>query len=181
MPSLPSPSPTLFQVVLGGHAPGCLVELHDVRFVAGESIEACLPELGRQWFGTRKGLHVDAYMAVRAIDGWSVSLVSEPPEPRAEQLWFVNLGGYRRDVMAEIHHAGLVVATSEQEARRIAKNRWMQDTLELHTDEWCPVDDCLAIDRVEPQAGPSWFIRLDPHPDGLSQPQAPDWFGYRPF
>ena len=181
MTSIPSPAPNLFQVILGGHAPGCLVELHDVRFVAGESIEACLPELGRQWFGTRKGLHIDAYMAVRAVDGWSVTLVNEPPEPRPEGLWFVNLGGYRRNLMAELHHAGLVVATSLQEAKRLAMQRWMPETLERHPDEWCQVDDCLAVEQVNSQAGPIWHVRLDPHPDGLNQQQVPDWFGYRPF
>ena len=32
--------PKLFLVVLGGRIDGCHVELHDVRFVVGSSIEA---------------------------------------------------------------------------------------------------------------------------------------------
>ena len=46
----------------------------DDYFVAGSSLEATIPELKRQWFGRREGLHLDAYMAVRAIDGWTVRL-----------------------------------------------------------------------------------------------------------
>ena len=48
----------LFLVVLGGRIKGCHVELHDVRWVVGDSIEDTIPELKRQWFGTRRGLHI---------------------------------------------------------------------------------------------------------------------------
>ncbi|MCP9784110.1 hypothetical protein KBY83_12430 [Cyanobium sp. WKJ7-Wakatipu] len=36
--------PELFLAVLGGRAPGCHIELHDVRFVAAATIEGALPE-----------------------------------------------------------------------------------------------------------------------------------------
>ena len=75
-------APSLFLVVLGGRAPGCHIELHDVRFVAAATIEAALPELRRQWFGMREGLDLVSYMAVRAVDGYAVSLGREPSAPR---------------------------------------------------------------------------------------------------
>ena len=83
------PAPTLFLVVLGGRTAGAHIELHDVRFVAGASIDDTLPALRRQWFGARKGLHLDSWMAVRFVDGYRVEL---RPEPFAgpERLWFVN-------------------------------------------------------------------------------------------
>jgi hypothetical protein len=58
--------PSLWLVVLGGRTASSHIELHDVRFVAGPTIDATIPELRRQWFGRREGLHLDAYMAVRA-------------------------------------------------------------------------------------------------------------------
>ena len=69
----PLTAPALFLVVLGGRTATSHIELHDVRFVAGASIDATIPELRRQWFGRREGLHLDSVMAVRAIDGWAVS------------------------------------------------------------------------------------------------------------
>jgi len=27
--------------------------------------------------------------------------------------------------------------------------------------------------------GGCWHVQLTPHPQGASQPQVPDWFGYR--
>jgi hypothetical protein len=171
--------PQLFLVVLGGRTATSNIELHDVRFVAGASIDDTLPELRRQWFGRREGLHLDSYMAVRAIDGWAVSLRREPAAPRPERLWFVNLGAYRPDSLAELHHFGLLVARSPQAAKAAAKRQWLAGSQQQHKDDLCAVDDCLAIEQLELLGGERWHLQLDPHPEGLSQPQVPDWFGYR--
>jgi hypothetical protein len=173
--------PALFLVVLGGRAPGCHIELHDVRFVAGATLEATIPELRRQWFGRREGLHLDAYMAVRAVDGWAVRLGCEPAAPRPERLWFVNLGAYRPDSLAELHQFGLVVARSPQAAKAAAKRQWLRGAMQQHKDDLCAVDDCLEIGQLELLGGERWHVQLEPHPDGLSQSQVPDWFGYRPI
>ena len=171
--------PQLFLVVLGGRTATSHIELHDVRFVAGASIDDTLQELRRQWFGRREGLHLDSFMAVRAIDGWAVSLRREPAAPRPERLWFVNLGGYRPDSLAELHHFGLVVARSPQAAKAAAKRQWLAGSQQQHKDDLCAVDDCLAIEQLELLGGERWHVQLDPHPEGASQPQVPDWFGYR--
>ncbi|UPH91157.1 DUF1543 domain-containing protein [Synechococcus sp. NB0720_010] len=178
----PSPSaPTLFLAVLGGRTASSLIELHDVRFVAGHCIEDTIPELKRQWFGRREGLHLDAYMAVRAIDGWAVSLGREPAAPRPERLWFVNLGAYRPDSLAELHQFGLVVARSSQAAKAAAKRQWLHGALQQHKDDLCAVDDCLALEQLELLGGERWHVQLSPDPEGTSQLQVPDWQGYRPI
>jgi hypothetical protein len=181
MTALPSSAPSLYLVVLGGRTAGSHIELHDVRFVAGRSLEETIPELRRQWFGRREGLHLDAWMVVRAVDGWTVSLRREPAAPRPERLWFVNLGAYRPDALAELHHFGLVVARTPQAAKAAAKRQWLRGALQQHKDDLCAVDDCLAIEQLELLGGECWQVQLEPHPEGLSQPQVPDWFGYRPI
>ncbi len=174
-------SPTLFLAVLGGRSTSSHIELHDVRFVAGRSIEDTLPELRRQWFGRREGLHLDSFMAVRAVDGYAVRLGREPSAPGPERLWFVNLGAYRPDSLAELHHFGLVVASSAVAAKAAAKRQWLQGALQQHKDDLWAVDDCLAIEQLELLGEGRWYVQLEPHPEGLSQPQVPDWFGYRPI
>jgi Domain of Unknown Function (DUF1543) len=178
--------PTLFLAVLGGRTSSCHIELHDVRFVVGCNIDDTLPELRRQWFGQRQGLHLDAWMAVRSIDGWRVRVVLPDPQamreavaPRPERLWFVNLGAYRPDALAELHHFGLVVARSPQAAKAAAKRQWLRGAVQQHKDDLAAVDDCLAIEQLELLGGERWHVQLEPHPEGLSQPQVPDWFGYR--
>ncbi|MEB3104809.1 MAG: DUF1543 domain-containing protein [Cyanobacteriota bacterium] len=172
-------APTLFLVVLGGRTNRSHIELHDVRFVAGQTIDDTLPELRRQWFGMRKGLHLDSYMAVRVVDGYAVQLRREPPAPRDKRLWFVNLGAYRPDSLAELHHFGLVVARSPQAAKAQAKHQWLVGALQQHKDDLCAVDDCLAVEQLELGGPTAWHVHLEPHPEGQSQPQVPDWLGYR--
>ena len=171
----------LFLAVLGGRTATSLIELHDVRFVAGVTIDDTIPELRRQWFGRREGLHLDSYMAVRVIDGWAVTLVLEPEELRPERLWFVNLGAYRPDSLAELHHFGLVVARSAAAAKAAANRQWLQGGLQQHKDDLCAVDDCLALEQLELLGGERWHVQLSPDPEARSQPQLPDWFGYRPI
>ena len=166
-------------MVLGGRTAQSHIELHDVRFVAGFSLEDTIPELRRQWFGRREGLHLDSFMTVRAIDGYAVGLGPEPPAPRPERLWFVNLGAYQPDCLAELHHFGLVVARSAQAAQAAAKRQWLAGALLRHKDDLVAVDDCLAIEQLELLGGERWYVQLEPDPKGWSQPQVPDWFGYR--
>jgi hypothetical protein len=180
-----APAPTLFLVVLGGSIGGAHIELHDVRFVLGASIDDTLPALRRQWFGARKGLHLDSWMAVRFVDGYRVEL---RPEPFAgpERLWFVNMGGYDPQQLAELHAFGLVVATSPQAAKAAARRRFLPAALERHKDDLHGVeaaltdgvDDCLEV-QLSLGADPAdrWTLHLIP--DGREQPQVPDWFGYR--
>jgi hypothetical protein len=177
----PTLAPTLFLVVLGGRAATSLIEVHDVRFVVGATIDATIPELRRQWFGRREGLHLDAWMAVRAVDGWTVRLGREPAAPRPERLWFVNLGAYRPDSLAELHQFGLVVAASAAAAKAEARRHWLQGALQVHKDDLLAVDDCLALEQLELLGEGRWHVQLEPHPEGLSPSQVPDWFGYRPI
>jgi hypothetical protein len=188
----PPPSPSLYLVVLGGRIAGVHIELHDVRFVAGASIEDTLPALRRQWFGSRKGLHLDSWMAVRFVDGYRIELRPEPFAGR-ERLWFVNMGGYDPAQLAEQHAFGLFVAASAPSAKAAARRRLLPEALERHKDDLhgveeglgAAVDDCLPLETV---AGPfttagagararPWAVHLIP--DGRQQPQIPDWFGYR--
>ena len=163
----------LFLVVLGGRTAGCNIELHDVRFVVGEAIEATLPALRRQWFGRRRGLHLDSYVAVERADGHRVSLRREPFAGN-ERLWFVNLGAYDPRQMAELHAFGLVVAGSPQAAKARAKRQWLLGAEQAHKDDLCAVDDCLSLESVA-----DWHVHLNADPSLGSEPLVPDWYGYR--
>ncbi len=120
-------------------------------------------------------------MAVRAMDGYTVRLERQPAAPRAERLWFVNLGAYRPDSLAELAHVGLVVATSAAVAKAAAGRRWLRGAMQQHSDNLYTEDDCLALEQLELRGGALWHIQLVSHPQGLSQPQVPDWFGYGPI
>src|SRR5262249_36639212 len=116
----PHAMPKLFLVYLGGRAPNANIELHDVQFVAGDSIQDTFEQLRQHWFGTVPGLHLDAYLEVRFVDGFRIELRRKPSEDR-KKLYFVNLGGYDPASVAELHQFGLFVASSPAEAKQNAK------------------------------------------------------------
>ena len=189
------PTPRLFLVVLGGRTPHSHVELHDVRWVVGHSIDATIPELKRQWFGSRKGLHLDSYVHLRCVDGYAIHLqrraVASVPAsslpgsgtPGASQrLWFVNMGAYDPASLLELHQCGCVVAPNAQAAKSRARQRFLNGGLQPHKDDLHAldavggVDDCLPIEELQ-----GWRIHLEPAPDLPSCTFAPDWWGYRPI
>lgn len=168
-----SEEPNLFLIYVGGRAPKANIELHDVLFAAGTTIEDTYAALHSQWFGDPKSLHLDSYFRVRNIDGYKVRLRSDRPKHK-EKLFFVNLGGYDPDNLAELHEFGLFVATTGSKAKVRAKARLLVDAQSRHKDDQFEVDDCLGIVEVG-----NYFVHLE-H-GGAAQAQRPDWFGYKPI
>lgn len=160
----------LYMFYIGGSAPGANIEVHDVRFVVGESVEACYPALRKHWYGTLKGLHLDSYVQVHHVDGYRIEL-QHTPSGQAEKLWFVNFGGYYPNRLAEFHDFTLVVAKSADEAKRVGYQRLLTDSVEQHKDDLYDVDNCLNVDLLE-----GWYVKLVK--DGEQQPLVPDWSGY---
>ena len=101
--------PKLFAVYLGGAAPGSNIELHDVQFVVGETIEDTYQDLLKLWYGLPESLHLDSYVALEVVDGRRVSL-SRTGTDGGDRLFFVNLGAYREGVFGEFHANRFVVA-----------------------------------------------------------------------
>ena len=183
-------TPRLFLVVLGGRTATSHIELHDVRWVVGSDIEATIPALKQQWFGLKRGLHIDSYVAVKQVDGYKVELIRDRQELTAEvdpmrsegsdRLWFVNLGGYDSGSLQELHQFGLIVAPSKQAAKARARRRWLNDADQVHKDDLHgierlnSVDDCLPIEGLE-----GWRIQLKADPSAPKEELKPDWYGYR--
>ena len=157
----------LFLVVLGGRVDGCHIELHDVRFVAGATIEDTLPQLREQWFGRRRGLHIDSWLALDGVAGWRLQLHRQP-YAGPERLWFVNGGGYDPAALAELHSFSLLVASSRQAARAQARAQLLPGARLRH------VDDIHPIVQVD-----GWQLHLSADAEAGATPLRPDWFGYR--
>lgn len=165
----------LFAVLLGGNAANSNIEVHDVRFVVGDSIEATYETLRREWFGFPEGLHIDAYKVLDHIDGYSISLKPEPPE-HPERLYFVNLGGYDPEKFVELHESGFFVSTGEKELKKRAKSVLLKAVKLQHRDDLYDIDECLAITQVG--SVHIHLTRIDSAEASLSSPTAPTWFGY---
>ncbi len=152
----------LFAVIVGGEVGGCHVELHDTRFVVGESIESCTDALKAQWWGTPASLHLDAWGALQWADGYDIDVVPAGEAPESlQRLWFLNLGGYDPARFAELHHDVFMVAPDW----RSAKTRAIADIKSWtapHKDNAFEVE--RAID-IEGALGEVWRLRLTPSPE----------------
>ncbi|QLH43496.1 MAG: DUF1543 domain-containing protein [Coxiellaceae bacterium] len=116
----------LFAVLLGGRAKGCNIELHDVVFVAGNSLEETYPHLINLWFGMTKRLHIDASIELSNVDGYRIVLSQqETPAGQNKFLFFVNFGAYRANYFGEVHEMNFYVAESKSQALVKAKKNYV--------------------------------------------------------
>ena len=171
----------LFLIVLGGRTSCSHIELHDVRWAVGKTIEETYGQLRKEWFGKRAGLHIDSYMEIKYIDGYKISLRRNPDRNKfivdntsilkdskeRNYLWFVNLGGYHPSQLNELHEFGLLVADSSKQAQSKASNRYLKSIKFKHKD------DCYSIKNVQ-----DWQVELTQDAQKRSQVLKPDWYGY---
>jgi hypothetical protein len=138
----------LFAVYLGGRAPKCNTELHDVVFAVGDSIEATYEQLMDKWFGDPLRLHLDSWIELQIVDGHRIALRSEP-SAGAKRLYFINLGAYVPGQFTELHANAFAVASDAKEVKKRAKAELLQGTQSIHTDDLFDIDDCLEVAEVD--------------------------------
>lgn len=148
----------LFAVCLGGRAAGANVEVHDVVFAVGCTLEDTHGQLLDAWFGRPDELHVDAWAVVDQVPGYRVTLRSEP-STSGVGLYFVNIGGYAPGELLERHAYALYAGTSKSEVKIRARNELLSGNREIHRDDMYDIDDVL---EVQPGADCHVHLTADP-------------------
>lgn len=142
----------LFAVFLGGRADGCNIELHDVVFTIGDSLENIYPTLANKWFGNKKRLHIDSTIELNYVDGHEVLITEEKPNEsikKPNKLFFVNFGAYKSNFFGEVHETGFYVGSSKSEVLARAKENLCLSLIESHCDDNVDIDDILTIEDVD--------------------------------
>jgi hypothetical protein len=142
----------LFMIGVGGGIEQANIEVHDIRFVAADSIEDAYEILRRDWFG--RTLHIDEYMIIEFIDDHRVLLVDKPQES-GDKLFFVNMGGSIEQRFGEVHEYGLFVSTTKDNAEGIGKSDLLAQAYDRHIDYTFEVQE-----RLESTDGKDVFIHL---------------------
>lgn len=116
-------TPQLYMILLGATPQGRNIEQHDVFFGIGTSVKALLPEMLAFWPEAKGKIHVDAYRIVNQVGNYKVEVVPKQEETKTEirSLFFMNLGGYKRDEFEELHYKMLVVSDQKALAIKEAK------------------------------------------------------------
>jgi hypothetical protein len=151
----------LFAVYLGGSAPRSNIELHDVVFVAGSSLEETYPKLKEKWFGYPEKIpHIDSYIELTHVDGFHISLTCGSSHRETHKLYFVNFGAYTENLFGEVHQSAFYVAKDKAEATQKARNELCVGMIQSHLDNHLDVeklvdfghydvDDVLEIENVD--------------------------------
>jgi len=116
-------APKLFMILLGATPKGRNIEQHDIFFGIGSSVKELLPEMLAFWPEAKNKIHVDAYRIVNKVGNYKVEVIDKAHENKTEvrSLFFMNLGGYKRDEFEELHYKMLVVSDQKALAIKEAK------------------------------------------------------------
>jgi hypothetical protein len=111
----------LYMVLLGCKPGGRNTEQHDIFFGIAESLSDLKQQMIDFWKETK--LHIDAWREVQFVDRYKLEVI-----PRAqsnsfgkEKLFFINLGGYKRNEFDEFHYKLLLVCEDKGKAIQMAK------------------------------------------------------------
>lgn len=148
----------LFFVYIGGRTEKSLIELHDVRFVIGNTIEDTYEDLRKSWWGTPESLHLDCWGMVKSVENYNIKIKATPSESDL-RLFFVNLGGYDAAQFTELHKNILVVAENEIEAKAKAVKQ-VSEWMSPHRDYLHEVENVFSIDESLLEKG--FYIHLEP-------------------
>lgn len=146
----------LYYAILGATPTGRNIEQHDVFFGIAEDFQDLFPEMKAFWSNAK--IHVDCYMELKYVDGYEVKITDKIVQNTENQLFFINLGGYKPGCFEEFHKQHIVVAKSMGEAIQRAKRTEFYKTMsfkgaESHVDEkyGVDIDDIFKVTDILPK------------------------------
>jgi len=145
-------------ILLGCTPKGRHTEQHDIFFGIGNSLVDLKEQMQKFWPGTQ--LHIDAWRELTNVDGYTIYVVTKEEEKEnTNQLFFLNLGGYKQNEFDEFHYKLLVVSPNKGQAVKGAtqtafyKHVTMPGNAKSHIDNryGVGVDDIFAIKDILPK------------------------------
>ncbi|GAA4162991.1 DUF1543 domain-containing protein [Chryseobacterium ginsenosidimutans] len=119
----------LFYIILGATPKGRNIEQHDVFFGIAESLKDLVPEIKEFWKEADGKIHLDCYQEVKFADGYEVRIIEKGEKTSEEQLYFINLGGYKKGFFEEFHEQHLMVGKSMSDIVKKAKTTEFYKTM----------------------------------------------------
>ncbi len=115
--------PKLYMVMLGCRPEGRCTEQHDIFFGIGNSLKELIPSMKQFWPEAKGRIHIDAWREVTVVDDYRITVLPKGSSTIQNQnLFFINLGGYKENEFEEYHYKVLEVGESLSEATKKAKS-----------------------------------------------------------
>lgn len=165
----------LFMVLIGCRPAGRSIEQHDIFFGIAESLRDLIPSMKAFWPEAKGKMHVDAWREVNYANGYRVSVKERNGSAASgDQLFFVNLGGYRPGDFEEYHYkmvvAGPDMATAVKTGKQTAfyKHAGFKGA-DSHIDDkyGIDVDDIFVVQDLLQGAGKQYELLVEPGYDGM--------------
>ena len=83
-----------------------------------------IDDINHHWPEVKNKWHIDSYRAISKVDNYVIKLVESSNQVGSAnglKLFFINLGGYQQGSFEEFHHKLLIVAVTQADAIRQAK------------------------------------------------------------
>jgi hypothetical protein len=137
----------LYMVMLGCTPAGRHTEQHDIFFGISSSLKEMTSKMKDFWPEAKGRIHIDAWREVAVVDNFSIEIIAKEAavNDRTNNLFFINLGGYKENEFEEYHYKILAVAESMELASKKAET----STFHKHCGfEGAPshIDDEYGID-----------------------------------
>jgi hypothetical protein len=178
-------------VLLGCKPQGRNTEQHDVFFGVAEKLRDLIPQMRAFWPGEHK-LHIDVWSKIEQVGSHHIEILQKENNSKSElsdNLYFINLGGYKVDEFEEYHEKHLFCGKTMSEA--IA---WVKETpfyidgqkLEKeivdprsHIDDQEIIDDILNVADVIPNFKEKYILYMKGYSSITRYPKA--HIGYLKF
>ena len=168
----------LFMVLLGCTPKGRTTEQHDVFFGIGEKLSELKPQMNTFWPEAKGKLHIDAWREVTKVDDYSIEINSKTEiENKQQQLFFLNLGGYKPSEFEEYHYKMLTVSARlatavKQSKKTVFYKHCGFKGAESHIDEkyGIDVDDAHKVeDLLSDHLKANYQIKITPSEDKMEE------------
>ncbi|MDF2553288.1 MAG: hypothetical protein K0R77_2563 [Chryseobacterium sp.] len=148
----------LFYIILGATPKGRNIEQHDIFFGIAENLKDLVSDIKNFWTEAEGKIHLDGYQEVKFADGFEVKIAEKTKQAQENQLYFVNLGGYKRGFFEEFHQQHLMVGTSMGEVVKKVKKTEFYKTMGFedavsHIDDkhGVDIDDIFNVNDILPE------------------------------
>ena len=161
-------------VLIGCRPTGRSIEQHDIFFGIAPSIKELIPSMKAFWPEAKGKMHVDAWREVTAANGHKISVVEKGDTTNpTDQLFFINLGGYKPGDFEEYHYKMVVAGPDMATALKLSKQTaFYKHTgykgAESHIDDkyGVDVDDIFVVQDLLQGNEKQYAILVEPGYEG---------------
>ena len=136
-------------ILLGCTPRGRNTEQHDIYFGIGNSLSDLKSSIIDFWREAEGKIHIDAWREVTHVDGYKINIAMQDgsnPTMEKNKLFFLNLGGYKRNEFEEYHYKIVTVAENKGVAVQNAKQTSFYKHTGFEGGAASHIDDKYGID-----------------------------------